>query len=119
VAPLSSTSSGDSREHLERMAVTARGPKGEQGEQGRRGERGLSRIQGRAVVVLFLIAALIGIGNLFWTGHSVNAEQGKWCSLIVTLDQANAAAPKKPAAGTFTAALVSEIHQLRQELGCA
>jgi hypothetical protein len=107
-----------SNEAGERYPVGPRGAKGEQGEEGKRGERGLSRIQGRAVVVLFLIAALIGVGNLFWTSRAVNAEQGKWCSLIVTLDQANAAAPKKPAAGTFTAALVGEIHGLRQALGC-
>jgi hypothetical protein len=105
------------------------GPRGVQGKQGERGERGLSRLQGRAIVVLFVIAAAGGVGNLFWTSHSVNtsaaaqqhlsaAEQRKWCSLIVTLDQADEAAAKKPAAGTFTAALVAEIHDLRQNLGC-
>jgi hypothetical protein len=105
---------GRHREDFERLA---RGPKGEPGEAGERG-RGLSLVQGRAVVVLFLIGALAGIGNLFWTSHVVGTEQGKWCSLIVTLDQANAAAPKKPAPGTFTAAFVAEIRQLRQDLGC-
>ena len=95
------------------------GPRGMQGAQGPRGERGLSRLQGRAVVVLFLIGALLGLASLFWTSHEVNAQQGKWCGLVITLDKANAAAPKKPAAGTFTAEFVSEIHQLRQELGCA
>jgi hypothetical protein len=93
-------------------------PVGPRGVQGERGERGLSRLQGRAVVVLFLIAALAGVGNLLWTSHEVNSEQGKWCGLVVTLDRADAAAPKKPASGTFTAALVAEIHQLRQDLGC-
>lgn len=115
------------------MAPLARGPKGEPGE---RGERGLSRIQGRAVVVLFLIAVALGVFDLFWISHSVAvsaaatqrviqaqqrqaaAEQAKWCSLIVTLDQANAAAPKKPAKGTFTAAFVAEIRELRKSLGC-
>ena len=46
-----------------------------EGEQGARGERGLSRLQGRAVVVLFLIGGLIGVGNLFWTAHEVHAYQ--------------------------------------------
>lgn len=106
-----------------------RGAQGAQGERGRRGERGLSRLQGRAVVVLFLIAALSGVGNLFWTAHEVQsasaaqqhlsaAEQGKWCNLIVTLDEASATAPKRPAPGTFTSKFVSEIHALRQGLGC-
>jgi hypothetical protein len=93
-------------------------PTGPRGAQGPRGERGLSRLQGRAVVVLFLIAALFGVGNLFWTSREVGSEQSKWCGLVVTLDQADAAAPKQPAAGTFTSALVAEIHQLRQDLGC-
>jgi hypothetical protein len=113
----------------ERFPVGPRGVQGKQGKQGERGERGLSRLQGRAIVVLFLIAALFGAFNLFWTSHSVNAsaaatqhqaavDQAKWCGLVVTLDQADAAAPKKPVKGTFTAALVAEIHDLRQNLGC-
>jgi hypothetical protein len=135
VAPLSS-SADDPQEHLERMMPLARGPQGEPGEPGKRGERGLSQLQGRAVIVLFAIAVVLGVFNLFWTSHSVGvsaaatarvlaaqqrqaaAEQAKWCSLIVTLDQANAAAPKKPAAGTFTAAFVAEIRELRKSLGC-
>lgn len=105
----------DGQEHLERLP---RGPKGEPGEQGKRGERGLSRRVVWAVVVLFLIAVAFGAFNLFWTSREVNNEQGKWCGLVVTLDQADAAAAKKPAPGTFTAAFVGEIHELRQSLGC-
>lgn len=62
---------GDPQENFERMTGLARGPKG---EQGARGERGLSHLQGRAVVVLFLIAAGCGVGNLFWTAHEVRAS---------------------------------------------
>jgi hypothetical protein len=112
---MSSAEPGNGR-HREDFERLARGPKGEQGE---RGERGLSRVQGRAVVVLFGIAAAAGIGNLFWTSHMVGVEQSKWCALIVTLDQANAAAPKKPAPGTTAAEFAAEIRQLRQDLGCA
>jgi hypothetical protein len=104
---------GRRREDSERVA---RGPKGEPGEQGERG-RGLSLVQGRAVVVLFLIGALAGIGNLFWTSHVVGTEQGQWCSLIVAIDQADAAAPR-PAPGTAAAAIAAAIHQRRQSLGC-
>jgi hypothetical protein len=50
-------------------------PAGPRGEQGERGERGLSRLQGRAIVVLFLIAALSGVGNLFWTNHQVTTDR--------------------------------------------
>ena len=71
-----------------------------------------------AFVVLAALMFLLAGANLLFTATQVNAEQSKWCSLIVTLDQANAVAPKRPAAGTFTAAFVAEIHELRQSLGC-
>ena len=51
------------------------GPQGAKGEQGAQGERGLSRLQGRAIVVLFLIGALGGTVNLFWTARTVHAYQ--------------------------------------------
>lgn len=100
------------------------------GPRGERGERGLSWLVAWAIVVLFAIAVVLEVGNLIWTAHEVSvsaaaqqrqaaAEQRKWCGLIVTLDEADAAAAKKPASGTFTAALIGEIHQLRQGLGCA
>jgi len=111
---MSSAEPGNGR-HREDFERLARGPKGEQGE---RGERGLSLVQGRAVVVLFLLGALAGTGNLFWTSHVVAVEQSKWCALIVTIDQANAAAKPKPAPGTFTAQFAAEVRQLRQDLGC-
>lgn len=100
------------------MEADERLPAGPPGEKGDPGERGLSRLQGRAVVVLFLLAAVLAGGSLFWTSHQVNAEQGKWCGLVVTLDKADEAAKKPPPAGTFTAQLVTEIHVLRSELGC-
>lgn len=71
-----------------------------------------------AFVVLAVLMFLLAGANLLYTAHEVRTEQGKWCSLIVTLDSANAAAPKRPVAGTFTAAFVKEIHDLRQSLGC-
>lgn len=71
-----------------------------------------------AFVVIALLMFLLAGANLLFTTQQVNAEQGKWCSLIVTLDTANAVAPKRPASGTFTAAFVAEIHQLRESLGC-
>jgi hypothetical protein len=48
-------------------------PAGPRGAQGERGERGLSRLQGRAVVILFLLAVLFGVSNWYWTAHEVNA----------------------------------------------
>ena len=68
----------DSREDFERITRGARGRRasraqGTQGARGARGERGLSRLQGRAIVVLFAIGAAVGVGNLFWTAHEVNA----------------------------------------------
>lgn len=93
-------------------------PVGPPGAKGERGERGLSWRVGWAIVVLFVFCAAGIVGNLFWTARQVGGEQAKWCNLIVTLDTANAVAPKRPASGTFTAAFVAEIHQLRASLGC-
>jgi hypothetical protein len=53
----------------ERFPAGPRGKQGEQGEQGERGERGLSRVQGRAVVVLFLITVLSSASGWFWQAH--------------------------------------------------
>ena len=114
VAPLSSAKD-DGQENLERLP---RGPKGDQGAQGERGERGLPWRVVRAIVTLFVIPVILAGFAIFWVDHAVTTEQGKWCGLVVTLDQADAAAAIKPASGTFTAALVGEIHQLRQSLGC-
>lgn len=97
------------------MVSLARGEKGETGETGK---RGLSRGVSWAIVVLFVFCAAGITGNLLWTAHSVDTEQGKWCGLVVTLDRADEAAKKPPAPGTFTAQLVAEIHLLRSELGC-
>jgi hypothetical protein len=76
---------GDPQKAMEAMEMLARGPKGEQGTQGEPGERGLSRIQGRAVVVLFLIAALAGAGNLYWTAHAISTNNHKFCQVITTV----------------------------------
>jgi type II secretory pathway pseudopilin PulG len=48
-------------------------PAGPRGAKGERGERGLSRLQGRAVVVLFLIAALSSGSGWFWQAHETRA----------------------------------------------
>jgi hypothetical protein len=54
-------------------AADERFPVGPRGAKGDQGERGLSKLQGRAIVVLFLIAAGSGVGNLFWTAHEVHS----------------------------------------------
>jgi hypothetical protein len=54
-------------------AADERFPVGPRGAKGDQGERGLSKLQGRAIVVLFLIAAGSGVGNLFWTAHETGA----------------------------------------------
>jgi hypothetical protein len=35
--------------------------------------------------VLFLLAALFGVGNLFWTAHQVNTNDHKWCNAMTLL----------------------------------
>lgn len=72
----------------------------------------------RAVVVLFLLTVALAGVNLLWTSHAVDANNRKWCALMITIDRANAAAPKRPAPGTFTAEFTGEITQLSRSLGC-
>jgi hypothetical protein len=52
------------------------GPRGEQGK------RGLSRRVSWAIVVLFLIAALPGVSNWYWTAHEISANNRKFCQVI-------------------------------------
>lgn len=72
----------------------------------------------RAVVALFVVTVALAGANLWWTAHTVGANNQKWCSLMITLDRANAAAKKPPAPGTFTAQFVNDITGLRRGLGC-
>lgn len=76
---------GEPEKNFESMEMLARGLKGAKGERGERGERGLSRIQGRAVVVLFLIGFLAGAGNLYWTAHEISGNNHKFCQVIVSI----------------------------------
>jgi hypothetical protein len=62
--------SDGSRENFERMTSLAKGDKGDKGETG---ARGLSRVQGRAVVILFVLAVLLSGADLFWSAHLVNS----------------------------------------------
>jgi len=71
---------GDPQKSFEKIVALAKGEqgaqgaRGAQGNQGNQGERGqLSQLQGRAVVILFLIGVMVGAANLFWTAHEVNA----------------------------------------------
>ena len=51
-----------------------RGPQGEPGRQGDRGTAGLSRTVRRALVFLFVLAAILGALSLFWTAHEVHVS---------------------------------------------
>lgn len=72
-----------------------------------------------AYVVLAVLSLLTGAAAVLWSAHDVSVNDRKWCALMSTMDQANQAARKPPAPGTFTAQFVSEIHALKGELGCA
>ena len=115
----------------ERLPAGPQGERGAQGNQGNRGERGqLSRVQGRAVVVLFALSALFGIGNLFWTAHEVNAataaqRQGAVLGqrLCITLDRLAALKPPagNPAANparAFDQEQQTVLAQLGPDVGC-
>lgn len=72
-----------------------------------------------AYAVLAVLSLLVGAAAVLWSAHDVAVNDKKWCSLVGTLDQADQTTRKPPAAGTFTAEFVSEIHALKGELGCA
>lgn len=58
--------------------IVLRGAQGNQGNQGNRGAKGadgLSHPLRRALVFLFVLAALLAAGSLFWTSHEVRASQ--------------------------------------------
>lgn len=74
---MESTGKGEAQENFEAMVSLARGPKGEQGDEGKRGEQGLSRLQGRAVVVLFAIAVGLAVFAIFWVSHAVRASSSQ------------------------------------------
>jgi Flp pilus assembly protein TadG len=62
-------------EQDERMAV--RGPRGERGSRGERGIRGVPGLSvpvQTALLFLFLLAAVFGGLNLFWTAHEVHVS---------------------------------------------
>lgn len=63
------------------------------------------------------MVALIG-ASILWNAHDVSSNDRKWCSLVSTIDQANAAAKPHPPSGTFTERFITEVHALRGELGC-
>ena len=113
---------GDPEKNFESMEMLAKGPKGakgEQGTQGERGERGLSRIQGRAVVVLFLISALLGGGSLLWTAHAISGNNRKFCDVITSI--APVARPADPRADPSREAAYEEYERfarLGRSLGC-
>lgn len=108
----------DPQENIEQIIGLARGPKGDKGEQGAAGGEGgrLPRVQSRAVVVLFLLnTALIVVAYLF-ISHQAQVNERKWCTTLVTLDQADQRAPKPTS--EFGRKLVADFHQLRGSLGC-
>jgi hypothetical protein len=71
------------REAMERIQGLARGQKGDKGAQGDPGR--LSQLQGRAVVVLFVISVALSAFALFWVSHAVNVNNHKFCSVVTTL----------------------------------
>lgn len=70
-------------------------PVGPRGAQGERGERGLSRLQGRAVVVLFLLAVLSSAGSWYWQVREVDVNRAQFHAQQVAQQRAAAAVLEK------------------------
>lgn len=69
-------------------------------------------------VALALLMLIFAGSNLVFTAHEVGNSNRKWCGLVTTIDRADTSAPKKPSAGTFTSQFITDIHMLKDSLGC-
>jgi hypothetical protein len=67
----------------------------------------------RAMGGLVALTLVVGGGNLWASYSQVQASQHRWCSVLVTLDDADMHAPKPTTA--FGRNLVDDFHGLRQE----
>jgi hypothetical protein len=104
------------------------GTRGEQGEKGDTGARGLTSRTVRAIVSLFLVAAVIGAGALLLGANAKNeaasavaANNAKWCTVLDLLTQHPVPYPSDPAKNPSRLqayVLYSDFHQLRRQLGC-
>lgn len=72
-----------------------------------------------AIVGSMLALSLAGVRYTNWSiarqDKSERANDQRWCRLLTTLDEAYQAAPPQSETGRR---LATDIHQLRQELGC-
>lgn len=66
-----------------------------------------------AAVGLLILTLIVGAGNLLAAYLEVQASQHRWCSTLVTLDDADEHAP--PPTSPFAKHLVTDFHNLRQE----
>jgi hypothetical protein len=66
-----------------------------------------------AAAGLLILTLIVGAGNLLASYLQVQASQHRWCSTLVTLDEADQHAPKPATA--FGRNLVADFHNLRQE----
>jgi len=67
-------------------------------------------------VFLVLLAFALSGAALLVASNEVNASQARWCSTLVTLDNADRHAP--PPATQFGRQLVSDFRTLRRAFGC-
>ena len=66
----------------------------------------------KAVAALLVLTLIVGAANLWASYLEVQASQHRWCSTLVTLDNADQHAPKPTSA--FGRNLVDDFHNLRR-----
>lgn len=68
-------------------------------------------------VALVVIAVVLALGmNAAYTTWVVSTSQHRWCTTLVTLDNADEHAP--PPTSKFGRQLVADFHNLRESFGC-
>lgn len=73
----------------------------------------------RVTIFILVCVLVMGVADLAASWVITNASQHRWCSTLITLDNADQSAEKAPASekpkGAYSFALIRDFHNLRDE----
>ena len=70
---------------------------------------------GWALAMMFVFAALVGVGSIVYSNRTAAESERKWCGLVTSLDDAYRSAPPQSPLGQK---LARDIYQLRLDFHC-